>query len=471
MKYRVWLSILLCISLLAGCSLPFDDFREYVRIHGKKNGNTLGLAPDFSYKIEEQTPNILVNQAGYEPQSSKTVLLQGKELEPLFQVYHKETKELVYEGILEKVGVVKSKEELQVGESQEAKKKEEITLYVADFSNLKEMGEYYIFHSQLGYSYSFPIKEGIYMELEKEILTMLEKETFQTSQVCYQTAGLLMAMELYGEEIQELKRVENICKVYMESLLTAQDKKSGSVYAQIPKQQKTKTQQEQKVSLTATAEFAGTMAMYSYYIQKSDTNLAREYKNVAEKAYDFIQKNLDNVSYDAGYFAATQLYRLTGNPMYEQAVGQYLFMQEEQKSYTENNFSLFGDLAYLSCKYGINLEWSEAVMKAVMNQAVSIADASTRSSYYISENREYDDINSMLQDVSVMSLVNYIITNHEYTTLLKNYLDYMLGRNPKAVCMISGIGQEQNQKEEHSQQKLVLFYLLLQSIKVGNEPW
>lgn len=466
MKYRVWLSILLSISLLTGCSFPSmggDD------ISAKEEGDTLGLTPDFSYEVVEQTPNILINQIGYLTEENKIAVLQGNDLENVFFVYNAFTNTKEYEGTLKFDNLGGNKEQ-----GSEKAKEGKITkdIYLADFSDVKVPGTYYLYHPDLGYSYEFKIGNGIYDEAEKNVLSLLEEESKDTSLICYQLTGLLITKELYPQNILEPERLDEICQEKVEELMLAQDEKTGNVYADTSSakliQNLDEAQKQQYISLAATAEFAGTLAIYAYQLRNVDWNLAYQYQAAAEKAYRGIQNSLDNVGYDAGYFAAAHLYRLTGRAKYAQAIGQYLSMKEEQKSYTEYDFSLFGDYAYLTLRYGTNLEWSELVMKRIMKQAEEISLTAGKNNYYVSDKREYNDINGKLRDMSNMALVNYIITNHEYSTLQKNYLDYFLGRNPYNICFADGFGTRNAMDEDISINAVNsgLFYLLLQSTKL-----
>lgn len=457
-KYRVWMSILLSISLLAGCSLPLEGGEK---LSTPREGETLGLTPDFSYEVVEQTPNILINQIGYLAENNKVAILQGNQLENVFYVYHAHSNTMEYKGELKF-------QSLGMTEEGEEKKKKDI--YVADFSHIKVTGRYYLYHPQLGYSYEFEIKNGIYNNIEKKILSVLEEETQDTSLICYQLAGLLLTKELYPEVVLEPEKLNRICKEKVELLLKAQDEITGNVYADISKASipLDEIQKQQFISLAATAEFAGIMANYAFQIRDEDLNLAYQYQTAAEKAYSGIQNSLDNVGYDAGYFAAAQLYRLTGRAKYAQAIGQYLNMNEEQKRYTEYDFSLFGDYAYLTLRYGANLEWSDFVMKRIMKQAETISRSSGKNNFYVSDKREYNDIDGKLRDMSNLALVNYIITNHEYSILQKNYVDYFLGRNPYNICYVDGFGTRNAGEDEVKIQNEngSLFYLLLQSTKL-----
>ncbi|MGN0307030.1 MAG: hypothetical protein ACI4DN_02315, partial [Lachnospiraceae bacterium] len=93
---------------------------------------------------------------------------------------------------------------------------------------------------------------------------------------------------------------------------------------------------------------------------------------------------------------------------------------------------------------------------------------SVRNHYYVSEEREFYDVKGMLQDMTIMALVNYVITNHEYSTLQKNYLDYFLGRNPDARCLVKSFGTRnmpEGAEEMIDETYAALLYLLLQSTK------
>lgn len=466
MKYKSLLSVLLVLCILTGCLQPKIDMQ------GNLTGNdrdTLGLAPDFSYEVVEQTPNILVNQIGYLTDNKKVAILQGNNLQDVFYVYNAYNNEKVFEGYLtsDNIGPSQSEDTSEFIESKEQK-----NIYLADFSQIKKPGTYYVYQKELGYSYRFRIGDNIYDDVEKTALTLLDEEEEDVSKVCYQLTALLITKELYPAHLLEAERLDKICKEKIELLLQAQDTVTGNVYAKISDINKIpeldEQQKQQYISLAATAEFAGVLAIYASQTKETDMTLAYQYQEAAEKAYRAIQLSLDNVGYDAGYFAASHLYRLTGRLKYAQAIEQYLNMKEEQKGYTEYDFSLFADYGYLTLRYGSNLAWSELVMKRIMKQAEEISGTVGKNNYYVSEKREYNDINGKLKDMSNLALVNYIITNHEYSTLQRNYLDYFLGRNPYNICYMDGFGTGNADEGEGKidSKNVGLFYLLLQSTKL-----
>lgn len=451
--------------MLAGCSTLLQG-----QSTSKGNGEgtqTLGLTPDFSYEVKQQVPNILINQVGYPSQESKVAIMHGNDLQPEFWVYNAMSHKQEYKGSLQSGRI-----EMETTEENAPEGEEKKNIYLADFSEMNKPGSYYLYHPDLGYSYTFRIAPGIYDDIEKTVLYAIENEENDTSLICYQLSALLITKELYPKNVLEQERLDTLCKEKIERLLLAQDPVTGSIYDNISDVYKIRdldaTQKQAYVSLAATAEFAGTMAMYAYQMRDLDWETYYKCMTAAEAAYRTIQNSLDNVGYDAGYFAATGLYRLTGRAKYSQAINLYLTMKEEQKSYTEYDFTLFADYNYLTLRYGANLNLSEMVMKKIMSQAEEISLLGGKNNYYVSTKRDDNDIDGKLRDMANLALVNYIITNHEYTTLQKNYLDYFLGRNPQNICYVDGFGtlNAVDESKKINAKNSGLFYLLLQSTKM-----
>ena len=48
-------------------------------------------------------------------------------------------------------------------------------------------------------------------------------------------------------------------------------------------------------------------------------------------------------------------------------------------------------------------------------------------------------------------MVDHIITNHEYATVLQNHLHYMLGRNLQSVSYLDDVGSRNYQEIDESQ--------------------
>ena len=47
----------------------------------------------------------------------------------------------------------------------------------------------------------------------------------------------------------------------------------------------------------------------------------------------------------------------------------------------------------------------------------------------------------LLRDMTRLAVVDHIITNHEYATVLENHLHYMLGRNLQSISYLNDVGE------------------------------
>lgn len=65
------------------------------------------------------------------------------------------------------------------------------------------------------------------------------------------------------------------------------------------------------------------------------------------------------------------------------------------------------------------------MMNRFLEEAERIAGESRQKPYLVGS-EEVDDI---LTDMTIMGIVDYVITNHEYSTVIENHIHYMLGRN------------------------------------------
>jgi endoglucanase len=67
--------------------------------------------------------------------------------------------------------------------------------------------------------------------------------------------------------------------------------------------------------------------------------------------------------------------------------------------------------------------------------------ARARLSQYLTAGNEKQDNNSeLLTDMFFLSIVNHIITNHEYGTVIENHLHYLMGRNSDGISYIDEVG-------------------------------
>lgn len=421
MKGKIRLVLCFCICLcLMGCS--FSDFKKsqiQVEDEERKQG-TLGLKPDFSYEKKEQVPTILVDQLGYYPKAMKQAYFQFSEetTSLVYSLRNQKSKEEVYSGILQPLGL---------------QEKNGKYIYVADFSEFETEGKYYFYQKNLGYSDVFTIGDQLWKPLEEDLLRKLQEQKENTvAELSYETATLLLCLELFPEQTN----LWDLVTQNVEKLMTVQDPKTGSVYGEFSQN----PTHESVVSLSATAQFAGVMAMYAYDVKDYDRGQFSPAVAAAEKAYRFIANSLEGIPYDLGLFATTQLYRTTGKSGYKNTVFQYLDLEESLQQYSEMDYRIFGWEAFLTSRYGVDKKRDGETMKKLLGKAEDLSKSCSRLQYSIESETDWKKYSGLLQSMMLMGVANYIIENHEYSNILQNYLHYFLGRNPYSTSFVENYG-------------------------------
>ena len=143
--------ILLCLAMLTGCGYvsgsPFDT---RMKGNGDSEFTTLGLDPEFDYEVPESLPSILVNQVGYDIDSSKVAFFCGDLLPNTFSIIDAQSGKSVYTGRIKTRGY---------------DEKTGVSVSYGDFTTLQKTGTYYIEAAIIGQSYSFEISDNPYEEL------------------------------------------------------------------------------------------------------------------------------------------------------------------------------------------------------------------------------------------------------------------------------------------------------------------
>ena len=144
------------------------------------------------------------------------------------------------------------------------------------------------------------------------------------------------------------------------------------------------------------------------------------------------------------FYAAAELYRATGGYGYHNVVKNYLL----QNSVTDmkNNFVFWGCVTYMATKQRVDVNLCSDVIKILMQEGERISYAAKNSNFLVGMDEKTGGIAEPLQDITRLVVVDHIITNHEYGTVLQNHLHYMLGRNPDSISYLDGAGSR-NYKE------------------------
>lgn len=487
--FRILICILLSMALLAGCAnaakLSFDTRSKN---GGDSEFTTLGLTPEFNYEVPRSLPNILVDQVGYDRYSNKVAVFQGELVPETFSVIDAVNGQSVYTGQIEQRGY-----------------DEKTGVYVSygDFTSLQTSGTYYIEAAVIGQSYTFTVADNPYAGLYNVALKQYyfnrcgltlsiemagdaahnacharEAQMKDEASVKLDVSGgwhvdgaanrdvstgcrtvnhLLLAYELYpevfGDDVgipesgNDVPDVLDEVKYEIDWLLKMQDSKSGAVYSAVSSVDNAALGYLlyiEGITMDATIQFAATMAKFSYLYQDYDWEFANRCLKAADRAYRYAGKYLADVSPEEYFYAAAELYRATGGYGYHNVVKNYLLENPVQDM--QNDFIFWGCVTYLSTKQKVDTNLCKDMIKVLMLEGERISYASKNSKFLVIMDEESNGSAELLQDITRLVVVDHIITNHEYATVLQNHLHYMLGRNLQSISYLDGAGTR-NYKE------------------------
>ena len=369
--------------------------------------DTLGLTPDFSYEVVEQTPYILIDKEGYLPDRKKTVFVLGTDITPEFTIRHAVTGEIIYQGVLQKVG---------------KSSKSDKDIYMGDFTPLSANGLYEVYQEQVGYSYPFYINKMVYRTVSDEMYDKVEAYSYEmTSELCYVLSNVMLTNEIY-KDTQENKQ---FIRKQIETLLLQQEDKTGAVCQMI----QTKKNEGLDISLSATAEFAGVLAQYYYNYKEDDPQFALMCLQASTQAYRYIEKYRDNISTDSWYYASTQLYRITGQYKHKTAIKEYDNFPIARRSVSDYDYTMQADIAYMSTNFRTDILRCRTIMDQYMERAQEISEDTAKDSFYVMKNIDTISQTQVIQDMKLLGIVNYVLSGREYAGIQENYIHYLFGVN------------------------------------------
>lgn len=483
MRKSTVISTLLCIALFAGCGRVKEEREEQIM----DNFISMENEPDLSYEVPVNTPGILINQLGYMTESSKIAVFKGKEIPDEFHVVDVESGKTVYTGAVEEGGY--------------NSRLNEYNSY-GDFTDLTAPGTYYIEAPILGRSYSFMIADNVYdqifMESCKEYyynrcgMTLTseyagdrahnachtgkavlredisvsidvsggwhqdEKGQKDVISAAKTTSVMMLAYELYGESFGDntgipesgngIPDILDEIKYEIEWLLKMQDQQTGAVYSGLTvytsgnnNPGKMTDIYVEPASSGAEKAFAMAVAKFSYLYQNYDTEYATSCLKAADRAFKHAQLDEDSEKDEWEFAAAAELYRAAGQTAYQKYIIDFLSVKELPDE--KNEITLIGCVTYIATKQPVNVTLCEKIMKMLMAQAEDISAVSKDSVYLAAGDGAQDKNNSLLLDMMYLTVVDHIISNHEYETVIENHLHYFLGRNDKAISYIDDVGE------------------------------
>lgn len=410
MKKRVWLFCIFISGLVCtSCAVAQEKAEPVSKVPLEQD--TLEMEPDFSYVIPMQLPHILVDRTGYQSGDKKVAFFYGKDLEETFEVRDELTEEVVYSGTLRQVKETDGK-----------------ILYTGIFTDFGKPGNYYIHQNQVGDSYSFSIGEAVYNQKYKKMESALLKEKCTTvSEQAYLLANYMFIDEMFSETWTNISYI----RAKIEMLLYSQDPATGAFYSEIMEAPVDAATYEGTISLSATAQMAGVLAQYAYlYWGTEDPILINKCLQASQKAYYYMETYRDNTDTDTWYYAATQLYRLTRQYKYQNAIIEYDTLATESRSSSPYGYTILADFTYMSTPYGTDYKRCEQLMDMYLDKAQAISTQSSREYFYVLPDIVAMSDKEILDDMVILGIVNHVLSGQEYAGVQKNYIHYLSGINP-----------------------------------------
>jgi endoglucanase len=188
--------------------------------------------------------------------------------------------------------------------------------------------------------------------------------------------------------------------------------------------------------LGGTYGYSAVMALFSYEYERFDKEYARECADIAAIVYKNAESKYEEASIkekrdadDKRYWAAAQLYKLTGRNEYKLAAEGYC--EDPPKGFNRDKSGYLGTIAYLTCYNRIDLNVGELLITSLMDDINNSVRESFKEDFLACGSDEPDDreIGVIYEKARLMVLGNYISKNIRYVEGGENQVAYLYGRN------------------------------------------
>lgn len=352
--------------------------------------------PIINYIVPQIYPNILINQEGYLVNGDKEAAVKGKQLPSLFHLVDSSTEQVVYSGTIEDITY-----------------NEEKNLYtgLAVFTDFAKEGTYYLECDKIGRSLPFVLQGQLYkqqfLEMYEAAIQACEEHTAAVSDIM----ALLTAYEWYPSVFpdEDLDTIPDVMEVIADW---------------IAENEKVETDENHETLYVAA------LAKFSYLYQKFDLQYATECLQHASAVFSKMQAPLGK---DADYFyALTELYRATGLHTYRNQIQDYASYFQGNSSYLVEPSYLYGAMTYLITRQQVDVQLCNTFMSDIMDRGEEVSNLYEDLINPIgAKNNGVDDLLNRAQE---LFCCNYVLNNYEYTHIIEEFLDYLMGRNLESVC-------------------------------------
>ncbi|MCL6606084.1 MAG: glycoside hydrolase family 9 protein [Paenibacillus sp.] len=270
------------------------------------------------------------------------------------------------------------------------------------------------------------------------------------------------------------------CKVELDWLFKMQEAQCGGVYHKLTTQNfpgldvmpedDTAELYFSPVSATATGDFAGVMAMASRIYKPFDEMYAQKCLDAAKAAWSWLEdhpevtgfKNPPEIStgeygdeedLDERYWAAAELYRVTGEAAYHES-----FMKLAEQTFPKYMLG-WGDMGgYGSVAYLLNGEEKAenllyiSLKEGLLTEARRLMDQSVQDGYLISlKEEDYIWGSNMLvmNNAMLLLLAEHLSGDSNFADCALDHLHYLMGRNVLDISYVTGFGDQSVMHPHH----------------------
>lgn len=365
-------------------------------------------------KNVEASDIYILDALGYRPEGRKRVFVYASELDSHYELVNVDNGRTVFANDFKAIGTSDNGN---------------MTLYMGDFTDYISKGNFRFYHKQLGYSEIFTIGPDCYKTAFEDIYNKIEEEKLDnTGDALYVLSNLLMTKDIYPDVYCDDAYIEECVR----KMMLLQDEISGVVKTSIDKNEDEEDNTAEEYTaeeVSTTMQYAGVLAQYSCIYDEENPELAAQANASAIKAFALAERNRSLVESDIYYYAACELYRLTGQYAYRSAIEWYDTQGNEKTDYSCYKYIFSADVAYLKTNYRTDYERCQQLIKNYLNTAEKISEKIDKSHFYVQNDINRMSASQMLDNMQKLALVSYVVSGHEYTGIVENYFHYLNGVN------------------------------------------
>ena len=380
--------------------------------------NDIAGTESQSYQVPESKPGILVDLQGYKSDEDKNIIFVCDKPLSGCSIIDVSSGEVVLTTDLIETS------------------SDEGYHYYADITSLTEPGTYYAITDIIGRSYDFKISDDIYSAMRRQTVEdIISHQKTNDRYVINESQALslmLMAYELNPDYFEDLdgNGIADILDAARNSasfLLTMQDSIGAvaeSGHCDDPDADDPVWTRGED-SNDATLIYAAALANFARCYRQYNGDLADQCLYSAETAYKYVTlSQVEDYNKEYCYMADACLYKTTG-------LEEYGIRCNDYKNANPDTSNFIGDYAYLTTSKTADIGVCTSIINSYAKKAENISNSTSKDNYFISQNiSSNEDIHvKILEDMLVMSYMNYLITNKEYRTVIQNHMHYLCGEN------------------------------------------